>query len=191
MYYTIQPPLLITMHILVYCTLHCALCIDLKCHCLHPIDPFKCCMPAQIQQYIYYKRPCRDNYIKFAQFLYLTHTLSSFCHFLSDPHHSLYLRALFQFKKGKKRARKDILFFQQKSQFLSYKTFQYPFLPCITWMSQTTNFDITHFSHRIHLVSFNALLCPTCKNVLDCIVWVNYPGQASVLEGMVDSQGGN
>ena len=131
MHYTIQPPSLITMHILVYCKLHCALCIDPKCHCLHPMDPFKCCMPAQIQQYIYYKRPCRDNDIKFAQFLYLTHTPSSFCHFLSDPHHSLYLRALFQFKKGKKRARKGILFFQQKSPFLSYKTFQYPFLPCI------------------------------------------------------------
>ena len=31
MYYTIQPPLLITMHILVYCELHCGLCIVPKC----------------------------------------------------------------------------------------------------------------------------------------------------------------
>ena len=48
------------------------------------------------------------------------------------------------------------------------------------------NVNVTIFSYRTHLVSFDTRLCPTWKNVLDCIVWVNYPGEASALEGVVD-----
>ena len=53
---------------------------------------------------------------------------------------------------------------------------------CLIQPTITSPGHAKYYSYRIHLVSFDARLCPTWKNVLDCVVWVNYPGEASALE---------